>query len=214
MKNLKLKVDNVLPELSLEGVDKVSVDLASFKKDKFSYRSKSYGARFNADLLAKSGKVLDSGFVFVDLKQDLFKSVVVEDQDVDSYTFEVALKGFDDQYAKTESVSLKVSDTQKEVLDMLFKATNKAGEGFDAVKDKISELLGESDEQGKQFIAKINDFLADYSDKACCAVSEGQVKAKDFAARAKKNELTGKEMFIVAGVTSVLATLLLKGRNK
>lgn len=214
MKNLKLKVENVLPELSLEGVDKVSVDLASFKKDKFSYRSKAYGARFNADLLAKSGRVLDSGFIFVDLKQDLFKSVVVEDQDVDSYTFEVALKGFDDQYAKTESVSLKVSDTQKEVLDILFKANDKVGAGFDAVKDKISELIGDSDVQSKQFMAKLNDFMADYSDKACCAMSEGKVKAKDFAARAKKNELTGKEMFVVAGITSVLATLLFKGKNK
>jgi len=214
MKNLKLKVENVLPELSLEGVDKVSVDLASFKKDKFSYRSKAYGARFNADLLAKSGRVLDSGFIFVDLKQDLFKSVVVEDQDVDSYTFEVALKGFDDQYAKTESVNLKVSDTQKEVLDILFKANDKVGAGFDAVKDKISELLGDSDAQSKQFMAKLNDFMADYSDKACCAMSEGKVKAKDFATRAKKNELTVKEMFAVAGTVSVLATLLLKSKKK
>ena len=32
MKDLKLKVENVLPELSLDGVDKIGFDLGSVKK--------------------------------------------------------------------------------------------------------------------------------------------------------------------------------------
>ena len=67
MKDLKLKVENVLPELSLDGVDKIGFDLSSVKKGKFSYKSKEFGVRFNADLINKSGKVLDSGFVYLNL---------------------------------------------------------------------------------------------------------------------------------------------------
>ncbi|EPP7233459.1 hypothetical protein ACTOJ1_000338 [Shigella flexneri] len=211
MKDLKLKVENVLPELSLDGVDKIGFDLGSVKKGKFSYKSKDFGVRFNADLLNKSGKVLDSGFVYLNFSKDLFSSLVEEGG---SYSFDVVLKGFEEEYSKTESVKLKVSETEKEILDVLLDASNKAEDGLESVKAQIQELLEKTDVGGQKFLDSLKAIVSDYSCKACDLAKDGKEKAKDFAQRAKSNDLSKKEMLVVGGIASVILTALLAGRKK
>lgn len=211
MKNLKLKVENVLPELSLDGVDKIGIDLGSIKKGSFKYKAKDFGIRFNADLLNKSNKLLDSGFIYFNFSKDLFKSLV---DDSDSYSFDVVLKGFEEEYSKTEIVNLKVSDTEKEILEVLLDASGKAEDGLNKVKSRIDELLDKTDVEGSKFLENLKDILSDYSCKACDIAKDGKEKAKDFAKRAKDNDLSKKEMFIVGGVASVILTALLAGRKK
>lgn len=211
MKDLKLKVENVLPEASLEGVDKIGFDLASIKKGKFSYKTKDFGIRFNADLLNKSNKVLDSGFVYLNFSKDLFSSLVEEGG---TYSFDVVLKGFEEEYSKTETVKLRLSETEKEILDVLLDASNKAEDGLESVKSQIQDLLDKTDVEGQKFLDNLKDIISDYSCKACNLAKDGKEKAKDFAQRAKNNDLSKKEMLVVGGLASVILTALLTGRRK
>lgn len=211
MKDLKLKIENVLPEASLEGVDKIGFDITSVKKGKFSYKAKDFGVRFNADLLNKSNKVLDSGFVYLNFSKDMFSSLIEEGG---SYSFDVILKGFEEEYSKTETVKLKVSETEKEILDVLLDASNKAEDGLESVKSQIQDLLDKTDVEGQKFLDSLKEIVSNYSCKACDLAKDGKEKAKDFAQRAKNNDLSKKEMLVVGGIASVVLTALLAGRKR